>query len=411
MSGRAHPYSPNSKEDKNSPTDHELKMFTRKPTGHRRGEPPPLARPTDPTFPETFETQPIDTLVIITCHSDACESVTGLCFNKPTFQTPYDLLFPSNYGRPTITYGSFFDVARNLFGNIRGSFLGRDAPFDGGVLTRAIYATVAVEKLGKDPTGEWLGRYGTLGRSTNLKYHKINDTVSNLNMFGPGTSEAQDVNGVYVFPMGRDSYGVPILGSDKEIRDEYNILNKPEILAQLGIQKNTDAPEVVRPGVFYYPNRTYLRTNGDPITLEYLLNRLTQLFPPEGTLVLPLTCRVLEGAPREGMSIVSPTGSQFSLNSPSTNSSDTPSSTSSQQSFKSFFSSPDDSPTSSHTSLSFGHFAPASPPASPGGGKTRRHIRHRHRHKLTKKYRSRSRSRLKSRSRTKPKSTKKRGRK
>ena len=238
MSGRAHPYSPNSKEDKNSPTDHELKMFTRKPTGHRRGEPPPLARPTDPTFPETFETQPIDTLVIITCHSDACESVAGLCFDKPTFQTPYDLLFTANYGRPTITYGSFFDVARNLFGNIRGSFLGRDAPFDGGVLTRAIYATVAVEKLGKDPTGEWLGRYGTLGRSTNLKYHKINDTVSNLNMFGPGTSEAQDVNGVYVFKMGRGSYGVPGLGIDDKIR-ELNILNKPEILAQLGIQKNT----------------------------------------------------------------------------------------------------------------------------------------------------------------------------
>jgi hypothetical protein len=415
MSGtaRAYPYSPNSKEEKNPPTDHELQMFTRKPTGHRIGALIPNPRPADPRIPEAFETQPIGTLVIITCHSDACETVTGLCFNKPTFETPYELLFTANYGCPTITYGSFFDVARNLFENIRGSFFGRNALFDGGVLTRAIYATVAVEKLGKDRAGEWLGRYGTLGRSTNLKYHAINDTVSNLNMFGPGTSEAQDVNGVYVFQMGRGSYEVPILGFDQEIRDKYNILNKPEILAQLGIKKSTEEPTQLPSGLFLYPNRTYLRTDGVPITLEYLLNRLTQLFPPKGTLVLPLTCRVLEGDQREGISLVSPTGSQFSLNSPSTNSSHTP--ISSPQSFNSFFSSP--TPSNISTPLSFGNFAsyspPASPPASPGGGKTRRHIRHRH--KLTKKYRSRSRSRSKSRSRfqsrTKPKSTKKRGRK
>jgi hypothetical protein len=85
------------------------------------------------------------------------------------------------------------------------------------------------------------------------------------------------------------------------------------------------------------------------------------MVPPDEALVIPLTCRILEGAPREGEPLVSPTSSQFSQ------ANSTP-----QDDFDDLF--------------------------GGGGGKTRRH-------KLTKKYRS------KSRSRTKPKSTKKRGRK
>ena len=409
MSVRAHPYSPNSKEEKNPPTRHELEIFIKKPIGHRRGDPPLLARPTDATFTEKFEATPIKTLVIITCHSDACEYVTGQCFDKPTFQTPYDLLFAANYGCPTIIYGSFFDVARNLFENIRGNFLKRDAHFDGGVLTRAIYSSIAVEKLGKDSTGEWLGRYGTLGRSTNIKFHEKNDTVSNLTIFGAGTSEARDVNGVYVFHIDRD--GLPILGNDDNIRKEYNILNKPDVLAGLGIKKSTEEPTQLPSGLFNYSDSTYSRTDGSPITLEYLLNGLTQSLPSDGTVVLPLTCRVLKGGPREGNPTVSPTGSDFSFFSDITNSSHTPSSISSNQSFGSFFSS-NGSPTDSEgpARSSFADFVLATPGGG-GGGKTRRHIRRRH--KLTKKYRSKSqlRSRSRSRSRTKPKSTKKRGRK
>ena len=86
------------------------------------------------------------------------------------------------------------------------------------------------------------------------------------------------------------------------------------------------------------------------------------MVPPKGALVIPLTCRILEGAPREGMPLVSPTSSQFSQATLSPSSDD----------FDDLF--------------------------GGGGGKTRRH-------KLTKKYRS------KSRSRSKPKSNKKRGRK
>ncbi len=178
------------------------------------------------------------------------------------------------------------------------------------------------------------------------------------------------------------------LSKDENIR-EYNILNIPEVLAQLGIEKNTDEPAVVRPGLFHYPDVTYSRTDGGLITLEYLLNGLKKLthdghrlmLPPKGTLILPLTCRVLEGAPREGMPLVSPTASQYSQATLSSSSDD----------FDSLFG--DDGA------------GPAGSPGGGGGGKTRRHIRH----NVTKQYRSRSRPRL--RSRTKPKSTKKRGRK
>ena len=379
MSGRARSHSDLPKPP--TPTPYEQRIFTRRPKGRRRGVLRHLDRPADPRIPEAFEARHIKNLVIITGHSNACECITGKCF-RPRFKTPYDLLFTSNYGCPTITYGTFFDVARNLLGNIRASIVRPGDPINGDVLTRAIYATVSVTNHGKDPTGDWLGAYGTLGRSTNLKFHEKKKKVSNLTIFAPGFIEGQNVNGVYVFPMDTDR--VPRLGNDADVR-EFNILNKPEILAQLGIEKNTDDPAVVRPGVFYYPDVTFSRTDGGLITLEYLLNGLKKLtndghrlmLPPKGTLVLPLTCRVLEGAPREGMPLVSPTSSQYSQATLSSSSDD----------FDSLFGD--------------GDGAGAASPGGGGGGKTRRHIRHRH--NVTKKYRFGSR--------TKPKSTKKRGRK
>jgi len=375
MSGRARSRSDLPKAP--SPTEWEYGNFMRQPKGRRRGSRRRLEHPGYPRIPEAFETTPIQTLVIITGHSNACECVTGQCF-RPRFKTPYDLLFTSNYGCPTITYGSFFDVARNLLGNIRSSIVNRGDPINGDVLTRAIYATISVTNHGKDPAGDWLGLPGTLGRSTNLKFHEKKKKVSNLTIFGPGTSEAQNVNGVYVFQVHTDR--VPRLGSDDDIR-RYNILNNPEVLAQLGIQKNTDTSTEVRPGLFHYPNSTYSRTDRGVITLEYLLNGVKELtddsgrlmVPPKGALVIPLTCRVLEGAPREGMPLVSPTSSQFSQ------ATLTPS---------------DD----------FDDLFGGGGGGGGGGGKTRRH-------KIIKKYRSRSRSRLQSRSWSNPKSTKKRGRK
>lgn len=370
MSGRARSRSDLPKPP--SPTDWEYGNFMRKPKGHRRGHTRRLQFPGQPNVPDSFDTQPIKTLVIITCHSNACECVTGQCF-RPRFKTPYDLLFTSNYGCPTITYGSFFDVARNLFGNIRSSIVRRGDPVNGDVMTRAIYSTVSVQNLGKDPAGDWLGLPGTLGRSTNLKFHQKGKKVSNLTMFGPGTSEAQDVNGVYVFQLDNPDR-IPRLGNDDDIR-RYNILNNPEVLRQLGIQKNRDTSTEVRPGFFHYPNSTYSRTDRGVITLKYLLDGLKELtdddhggrlmVPPKGALVIPLTCRILEGAPREGEPLVSPTSSQYSQ------ANSTP-----QDDFDDLF----------------------------GGVKTRRH-------KLTKKYRPRSRSRSRTRSRSKQKSTKKRGRK
>lgn len=376
MSGSAHLRSDLPKPP--TPTRFEHRISVRRQEGNRRGALRYLDRPADPRIPDAFEATPIKNLVIITGHSSACECITGKCF-RPRFKTPYDLLFTANYGCPTITYGSFFDVARNLLGNIRTSIVHRGDHVDGGVLTRAIYATVSVTNHGKDPAGDWLGAYGTLGRSTNLKFHEKKKKVSNLTIFAPGFIEAQNVNGVYVFPIDTDR--VPRLGNDDDIR-RYNIFNKPEVLAQLGIEKNTVEPAVVRPGLFHYPDVTYSRTDGGLITLEYLLNGLKKLtndghrlmLPPKSTLVLPLTCRVLEGAPREGMPLVSPASSHFSQATLSSSSDD----------FDDLFG--DDA---------------AGPSGSPGGGggKTRRHKRHRH--KLTKKYRVRS----------KPKSTKKRGRK
>lgn len=390
MSGRAHsrsPSPPRSPPRPPSPTDWEIARSMISWKGHRRGSPRRLARPADPNIPEAFEAKPIQTLVIITCHSNACECVTGKCFS-PRFKTPFDLLFTSNYGCPTVTYGSFFNIARNLFENIRSNIVRRGDPVDGGVLTRAIYATVSVTNHGKDPAGDWLGEHGTLGRSTNLKFHEKGRKVSNLTMFGPGTSEAQDVNGVYVFQIDTDR--VPRLGSDDGIR-RYNILNKPGVLAQLGIQKNADTSKLVAPGLFHYPNSTYSRTDRGIITLKYLLDGLKVvtddggrlMVPSNGALVMPLTCRVLEGVAREGMPLVSPTSSQFSQVSSSPPDPD---------GFDDFFDNP-------------GGGGGGGGAGGAGGGKTRRHIRH----KLTKKYSSRSRSRLLSRS--KPKSTKKRGRK
>jgi hypothetical protein len=355
------------------------------PKGRRRGPPRRLARPADPNVPEAFERKTIKTLVIITCHSNACECVTGQCF-RPRFKTPYDLLFTSNYGCPTITYGSFFDVARNLFEKIRSSIVRRGDPVNGDVMTRAIYSTVSVRNLGKDPAGDWLGLPGTLGRSTNLKFHEKGKKVSNLTMFGPGTSEAQDVNGVYVFQLDKDR--IPQLGNDDSIRD-YNILNKLEILRQLGIQKNPDTSTEVRPGLFHYPDSTYSRTDQGDITLKYLLDgvkkltidvrgRSTLMVPPDEALVIPLTCRILEGAPREGEPLVSPTSSQFSRTS------STPLGVQVEDKDKG----KDD----------FDDLFGPGGGGGGGGGKTRRH-------KLTKKYRLRSRSRT----RSKPKSTKKRG--
>ena len=354
----------------------------RLPKGRRLVLPPRrLEHIGQPNVPEAFDTQPIKTLVIITCHSNACECVTGKCF-RPRFKTPYDLLFTSNYGCPTIIYGSFFHVARNLFGNI-SSIVRQYDRVNGDVITRAIYSTVSVQNLGKDSTGDWLGLPGTLGRSTNLKFHEKGKKASNLTMFAPGISEAQDVNGVYVFQLAGAANGatsIPHFDDDNDIRG-YNILNKPEVLAQLKIQKNPDTSTKVQSGLFHYHNSTYSRKDRGDITLKYLLDglkkleivdvrgRSTLMVPPEGALVIPLTCRILEGAPREGEPLESPTSSQFSRTS----------------------STPPD-----NIDELFG----------PGGGgvvKTRRHI-HRHiRHKLTKKYR------LRSRSRTKPKSTKKRG--
>ena len=356
----------------------------RLPKGRRRVLPPRrLARPEDPTVPEAFDTQPIKTLVIITCHSNACECVTGECF-RPRFKTPYDLLFTSNYGCPTIIYGSFFHVARNLFRNISSNIVnpGDPDPINGDVITRAIYSTVSVQNLGKDSTGDWLGLPGTLGRSTNLKFHEKGKKASNLTMFAPGISEAQDVNGVYVFHLaGADS--IPHFDDDNDIRG-YNILNKPEVLAQLKIQKNPDTSTKVQSGLFHYHNSTYSRKDRGDITLKYLLDglkkleivdvrgRSTLMVPPEGALVIPLTCRILEGAPREGAPLVSPTSSQF-IGTSST-------------------------PPDNIDEL----FGPGGGGGGGGGGvKTRRH---RHiRHKLTKKYRLRSRSR----SRSKSKSTRK----
>ena len=378
MSGRARSRSDLPKPP--SPTDWEHGRFMRNQEGHRRGHTRRLQFPGQPNVPDSFDTQPIKTLVIITCHSNACECVTGQCF-RPRFKTPYDLLFTSNYGCPTITYGSFFDVARNLFGNIR-SIVRRGDPVNGDVMTRAIYSTVSVQNLGKDPAGDWLGLPGTLGRSTNLKFHQKGKKVSNLTMFGPGTSEAQDVNGVYVFQLDNPDR-IPRLGSDDDIR-RYNILNNPEVLRQLGIQKNRDTSTEVRPGFFHYPNSTYSRTDRGVITLKYLLDglkeltdddhgRSTLMVPPKGALVIPLTCRILEGAPREGEPLVSPTSSQFSQAN----------------------STPEDD---------FDALFGGGGGGGGGGGKTRRH-------KLTKKYRPRSMSRSRSRTRSKPKSTKKRGRK
>lgn len=388
MSGRARSRSYSDLPKPPTPTRYEQRIFTRRPKGRRLGALRRLERPADPRIPDAFEATPIKNLVIITGHSNACECITGKCF-RPRFKTPYDLLFTSNYGCPTIIYGSFFDVARNLLGNIRSSIVHPGDPINGDVLTRAIYATVSVTNHGKDPAGDWLGLPGTLGRSTNLKFHEKKTKVSNLTIFAPGFIEGQNVNGVYVFPM--DTGRIPTLtklSKDENIR-EYNILNIPEVLAQLGIEKNTDEPAVVRPGLFHYPDVTYSRTDGGLITLEYLLNGLKKLthdghrlmLPPKGTLILPLTCRVLEGAPREGMPLVSPTASQYSQATLSSSSDD----------FDSLFG--DDGA------------GPAGSPGGGGGGKTRRHIRH----NVTKQYRSRSRPRL--RSRTKPKSTKKRGRK
>ena len=358
----------------------------RLPKGRRRVLPPRrLARPEDPTVPEAFDTQPIKTLVIITCHSNACECVTGQCF-RPRFKTPYDLLFTSNYGCPTITYGSFFDVARNLFGNIR-SIVRRGDPVNGDVMTRAIYSTVSVQNLGKDPAGDWLGLPGTLGRSTNLKFHEKGKKVSNLTMFGPGTSEAQDVNGVYVFRLD-DEDKIPRLRDDNDIR-RYNILNKPEVLAQLRIKKNPDTSTEVRPGFFHYPNSTYSRTDRGLITLKYLLDGVKELtddggrlmVPSEGALVIPLTCRILEGAPREGEPLVSPTSSQY------TQANSTPLGVPDK----------DEDEDKDDFDALFG-------PGGGGGGGGVKTRRHRHiRHKLTKKYRLRSRSR----SRSKSKSTRK----
>ena len=375
MSGRARSRSDLPKPP--SPTDWEHGIFMRKPKGHRRGHTRRLQFPGQPNVPDSFDTQPIKTLVIITCHSNACECVNGQCF-RPRFKTPYDLLFTSNYGCPTITYGSFFDVARNLFGNIR-SIVRRGDPVNGDVMTRAIYSTVSVQNLGKDPAGDWLGLPGTLGRSTNLKFHEKGKKVSNLTMFGPGTSEARDVNGVYVFRLD-DEDKIPRLLDDNDIR-RYNILNKPEVLRQLGIKKNPDTSIEVRPGFFHYPNSTYSRTDRGLITLKYLLDGVKELtddggrlmVPPKGALVIPLTCRILEGAPREGEPLVSPTSSQFSQAN----------------------STPEDD---------FDALFGGGGGGGGGGGKTRRH-------KLTKKYRPRSMSRSRSRTRSKPKSTKKRGRK
>jgi hypothetical protein len=354
----------------------------RLPKGRRLVPPRRLKHIGDPNVPEAFDTQPIKTLVIITCHSNACECVTGECF-RPRFKTPYDLLFTSNYGCPTIIYGSFFHVARNLFGNISSSIVRRDDRVNGDVITRAIYSTVSVQNLGKDSTGDWLGLPGTLGRSTNLKFHEKGKKASNLTMFAPGISEAQDVNGVYVFQLaGADS--IPRFRDDNEIRG-YNILNKPEVLAQLKIQKNPDTSTKVQSGLFHYHNSTYYRKDRGDITLKYLLDglkkletvdvrgRSTLMVPPEGALVIPLTCRILEGAPREGEPLESPTSSQF-IGTSST-------------------------PPDNIDEL----FGPGGGGGGGGGVKTRRH---RHiRHKLTKKYRLRSRSR--SRSRTKSKSTRK----
>lgn len=372
-----------------TPTRFEHRISMRRQEGRRRGALRYLDRPADPRIPDAFEATPIKNLVIITGHSNACECITGKCF-RPRFKTPYDLLFTSNYGCPTITYGSFFDVARNLLGNIDASIVRPGDPINGDVLTRAIYATVSVTNHGKDPAGDWLGAYGTLGRSTNLKFHEKKTKVSNLTIFAPGFIEGQNVNGVYVFPMDTDRLKKLIKLRDDESIRGYNILNKPEVLAQLGIEKNTDEPAVVRPGLFHYPDVTFSRTDGGLITLEYLLNGLKKLthdghrlmVPPKGTLVLPLTCRVLEGAPREGMPLVSPASSHFSQATLSSSSDD----------FDDLFGDDGD--------------GPAGSPGG-GGGKTRRHIRH----NVTKKYRSMSRSRSRPRSRTKPKSTKKRGRK
>ena len=396
MSGRARSRSDLPKPP--SPTDWEYGNFMRKSKGRRRGLTRRLQFPGQPNVPDSFDTQPIKTLVIITCHSNACECVTGQCF-RPRFKTPYDLLFTSNYGCPTITYGSFFDVARNLFGNIR-SIVRRGDPVNGDVMTRAIYSTVSVQNLGKDPAGDWLGLPGTLGRSTNLKFHEKGKKVSNLTMFGPGTSEAQDVNGVYVFRLD-DADRIPRLRDDNDIR-RYNILNKPEVLAQLRIKKNPDTSTEVRPGFFHYPNSTYSRTDRGLITLKYLLDGVKELtddggrlmVPSEGALVIPLTCRILEGAPREGEPLVSPTSSQY------TQANSTPLGVPDK----------DEDEDKDDFDALFG-------PGGGGGGggvKTRRHrhIRHRHiRHKLTKKYRPRSRSWSRSWSRSKPKSTRNKSRK
>jgi hypothetical protein len=373
-------------------------------TGRRRGSSRPLGYPPgQPTVPESFDAQVVKTLVIITCHSDACECTTGECFD-PTFTTPYDLLFTSNYGCPTITYGSFFDVARNLFEKIRDNII-KPHGFTGGVLTRAIYKTVSIQNLGKDPDGDWLGIPGTLGRSTNLKFHGKKKEVSNLVMFGRGTNKAQNVNGVYVFHIDKEN-GLPIFHSDDEIR-RYNILNNPEVLAELKIKKNLTPPTESPPGLFHYSDSTYSPVGGGFVTLKFLLNGLENLkddkgrpmVPPDGALVIPLTCRILQGERHTGKAIASPTASQYSQ--------------ASSESSASSASSGDDSDKVQSVGSQDSLFdSPRSPGGGGGGGgKTRRHIRR----KLTKKYRprsrSRSRSRLRSRSKSKPNSTKNKSRK
>jgi hypothetical protein len=229
----------------------------------------PYTRTGQMMYSPVFANKPVQYVAVLIGHGSSRDSssMSERIEGHPLFNTKYDLIFVTPHGTVASSHGP----PQSVFGHLCNSIQSPGKPYTGKPCTGAQLMN-ALQSTIRSPQGPHV--QGQLFKTTTLKQHDTDSSVSDLNIFGGGyTKNLLRIDGIYLFEVGKSC----------DEPDNHNVLTvNPTSLVNTHPDLRYVAQTATHLQTFIEPTETHVRVVGTRMVgtkkvLEYLFEPQYQI--------------------------------------------------------------------------------------------------------------------------------------